>query len=157
MGKTCLIKRFLFGSFDIGEDQTIEDTYKLTFPVDCLPTTLEVAEIGGIDEFRPMIYPYIQQSDAFIIVYAIDDNSSFEGVEQYIQEIVRIKGTRDIPLVLCGNKCDLEAERVVPKSDGEELAQRMGAVFYETSALADVNIDEVFHATVRQLRRERSK
>ena len=153
MGKTCLIKRLLFGSFDIGEDQTIEDIYALTLAVDCLPTKLQITELGGLDEFRPMIYPHIRESDGFIVVYAIDDNSSFEGVEPYIEDIMRIKGTRDVPFVLCGNKCDLEAERVVPKSAGEELAQRMGAAFYETSALADVNIDEAFHATVREIRK----
>ena len=68
-----------------------------------------------------------------------------------------MRGTRDVPIALCGSKCDLESERTVSTSEGEELAQRMGAVFYETSALADININvhQVFYAIICEKQRER--
>ena len=64
---------------------------------------------------------------------------------------MRVKETRDVPLVLCGSKCDLESERTVSTSEGEELAQRMGVAFYEISALADINIREMFYTLVREI------
>ena len=45
---------------------------------------------------------------------------------------MRVKETRDVPLVLCGSKCDLESERVVSATEGEVLSQRLGGA-YETS------------------------
>lgn len=44
-------------------------------------------------------------------------------------------------LALVGNKIDLEGERVVKKEEGEKLAKEFGAIFFETSAKANINID----------------
>ena len=47
-------------------------------------------------------------------------------------------------MVLVGNKCDLEDERVVSKDQGFQLAQQWGGVtFLETSARKKINVDEV--------------
>ncbi|KAI8837800.1 hypothetical protein BC829DRAFT_455246 [Chytridium lagenaria] len=49
-----------------------------------------------------------------------------------------------VPLVLVGNKCDLEDDRVVTKDQGSQLAARWGnATFLETSARKKINVDEV--------------
>jgi GTPase SAR1 family protein len=49
----------------------------------------------------------------------------------------------DIPLVLVGNKCDLEDERVVGKHQGESLARSFSCTFLETSAKLEINVNEV--------------
>ncbi|KAG5459366.1 MAG: ras family-domain-containing protein, partial [Olpidium bornovanus] len=50
-----------------------------------------------------------------------------------------------VPLVLVGNKCDLEDSRQVSKEHGASLAQQWGgATFLETSARKKINVDEVF-------------
>jgi GTPase SAR1 family protein len=47
-------------------------------------------------------------------------------------------------MVLVGNKCDLEDDRVVSKDQGAQLAQQWGnATFLETSARKKINVDEV--------------
>ncbi|KAJ1497987.1 Ras- protein Rap-1b, partial [Coelomomyces lativittatus] len=54
-------------------------------------------------------------------------------------------------MVLCGNKCDLDDERVVRKEQGNSLSQQWGCSFYETSARKKINVDDVFHDLVRQI------
>ena len=49
----------------------------------------------------------------------------------------------DVKTILIGNKCDLEAERVVPQERGEELARSQGIPFLETSTKTNHNVDEV--------------
>ncbi len=46
-------------------------------------------------------------------------------------------------MILVGNKCDLEDERVVGKDQGQNLARQFGCAFLETSAKAKVNVNEV--------------
>ena len=46
-------------------------------------------------------------------------------------------------MILCGNKCDLEDERVVGKDQGSSLAAAWGSGFLETSAKAKINVNEV--------------
>ncbi len=55
--------------------------------------------------------------------------------------------------VLCGNKSDLEATRVVPTSDGEELGKKEGVPFLETSAKTGVNVQEAIEALVKSIPR----
>ncbi len=58
-------------------------------------------------------------------------------------------------MVLVGNKCDLEDDRVVSREQGIHLAQQWGSVtFYETSARKKINVDEVFFDLVRQINRQ---
>jgi Ras-related protein Rap-1A/Ras-related protein Rap-1B len=57
-------------------------------------------------------------------------------------------------MVLVGNKCDLEEDRMVSREQGMELSQQWGGKpFYETSARFKINVDEVFYDLVRQINR----
>jgi GTPase SAR1 family protein len=51
--------------------------------------------------------------------------------------------TDDVPMVLVGNKCDLEEERVVGKELGKSLATQFNCAFMETSAKAKINVNDV--------------
>ena len=50
-------------------------------------------------------------------------------------------------MVLVGNKCDLEDERVVGKEVGQTLARNWGSTFLETSAKQKINVNEVSYCS----------
>lgn len=52
-----------------------------------------------------------------------------------------------MPMVLVGNKCDLEEERVVGKDLGKGLANQFNCAFMETSAKAKINVNDVSTCT----------
>lgn len=54
-----------------------------------------------------------------------------------------LQDTDDVPMVLVGNKCDLEDERVVGKELGKSLANQFNCAFMETSAKAKINVNDV--------------
>jgi Ras-related protein Rap-1A/Ras-related protein Rap-1B len=56
-------------------------------------------------------------------------------------------------MVLAGNKCDLEKDRVVSKAEGQSQAAQWGCTFLETSAMMKINVDDVFYDLVRQVNR----
>ena len=58
-------------------------------------------------------------------------------------------------MVLVGNKCDLEGERMVSREKGMSLSKQWGdKPFYETSARFKINVDEVFYDVVRQINKQ---
>ena len=56
-------------------------------------------------------------------------------------------------MVLVGNKVDLSDERGVEKEEGEQLATSWGCPFFETSSKTRLNVDEVFAASVRAIKK----
>src|SRR5690554_5439809 len=88
----------------------------------------------------------------FLLVYSITYRSSFEEIRKYHDQAFRIKDTDWLPMVLVGNKCDLEEDRQVTKEEGEELAKEWGIPFFETSAKYRINIEECFFELVRMVR-----
>ena len=64
-------------------------------------------------------------------MYSITDRSSFNKLEKFYQQILRIKDVDHFPnIIIVGNKIDLEDEREVTKSEGEELAKKFGVKFF---------------------------
>jgi len=68
----------------------------------------------------------------------------------------RVKDAEKVPMVLVGNKCDLDAERQVTTQEGEERAKQWACPFFETSAKTRVNVEESFFQLVREIRNQSS-
>jgi small GTP-binding protein len=98
---------------------------------------------------------YVRTAQAFILVYSITDPSSFQEIETIHEQLLRSVDSDSVPLVLVGNKCDLEDERGVSKDEGEKLAKELGGCnFFESSAKERINIEECFFTLVRLLNYE---
>ncbi|ELP89386.1 Ras family protein, partial [Entamoeba invadens IP1] len=61
----------------------------------------------------------------------------------------KIDSNEHIPIIICGNKCDLELNRIVTTDKGETLANSMNIQFFETSAKNDINVENVFCALLK--------
>lgn len=64
-------------------------------------------------EFTAMREQYMRKGEGFIICYSITDRRSFEEAITYKNLIDRVRNREDIPIVIVGNKCDLEQMRKV--------------------------------------------
>ena len=69
------------------------------------------------------------------------------------KDILRLKDEDKVPMILVGNKCDLEEDRQVSWAEGEELASLFGCSMFETSAKDCINIEESFSDLVRETRK----
>ena len=74
-----------------------------------------------------------------------------EAVE-YKKLINKVRASEDIPLILIGNKCDLQHQRKVTMEEGLTLAQQFGCPFFETSAALRHFVDDAFHTLIREIR-----
>jgi GTPase KRas protein len=88
--------------------------------------------------------------EGYLFVFSITDRPSFEATRKQIDET---KDYSNLPILLVGNKCDLEHRRVVPAREGAELAESVGCQYLETSAKEGINVDACFFELVREVRR----
>lgn len=77
---------------------------------------------------------YMKTGQGFLLVFSITSASSLSELAGLREEIIRIKDDPNIPIVIVGNKADLEENRAVPRAKGFAISQRWGAPYYEASA-----------------------
>uniref|UniRef100_A0A087Y4C1 Ras-related protein Rap-1b n=1 Tax=Poecilia formosa TaxID=48698 RepID=A0A087Y4C1_POEFO len=156
VGKSALTVQFVQGIFVEKYDPTIEDSYRKQVEVDGQQCMLEILDTAGTEQFTAMRDLYMKNGQGFALVYSITAQSTFNDLQDLREQILRVKDTEDVvPMILVGNKCDLEVERVVAKESGVGLARQWNScAFLETSAKSKINVNEIFYDLVRQINRK---
>ena len=157
VGKSALTLRMVTDNFTEYYDPTIEDSYRKPLKVDGRGVTVDIVDTAGQEEYNAMRDQWIRNGKGFLLVYSLTNKGSFEELYNLMDEMWRAKDDGDFPVVLCGNKVDLENERQVSTEEGEKLAEEWGCPFFETSAKTKVNDHECFYQLVREIRKQDEK
>jgi len=98
-------------------------------------------DTSGQERFHSLSANFIKRADGIILMYDITNRDSFDTISTWLNDIKDHKGL-DFPVILVGNKCDLETERKVSKEEGESLANHLNFKFFETSNKDGTNVEE---------------
>lgn len=151
VGKTALIRRFLMDTFEPKHRRTVEELHSKEYEVSGATVKVEILDTSGSYSFPAMRKLSIQNSDAFALVYAVDDAESFESVKSLREEILEVKEDKFPPIVVVGNKAESGSERQVPAEDALSLVELdWNSRFVETSAKDNENVLEVFRELLQQ-------
>ncbi|XP_042287818.1 ras-related protein Rab-6A isoform X1 [Thunnus albacares] len=151
VGKTSLITRFMYDSFD--------NTYQATIGIDFLSKTmyledrtirLQLWDTAGQERFRSLIPSYIRDSAAAVVVYDITNVNSFQQTTKWIDDVRTERGS-DVIIMLVGNKTDLADKRQITTEEGEQRAKDMNVLFIETSAKTGYNVKQLFRRVAAAL------
>jgi GTPase SAR1 family protein len=94
----------------------------------------------------------MKTGQGFLLVFSITSMTSLYELAELREQIRRIKEDDNVPMVLVGNKSDLEDDRSVPRPRAFKISQDWGNIpYYETSARRRANVDEVFVDLCRQI------
>ncbi|KAG2190035.1 hypothetical protein INT46_004877 [Mucor plumbeus] len=151
VGKTSLITRFMYDTFD--------NTYQATIGIDFLSKTmyledrtvrLQLWDTAGQERFRSLIPSYIRDSSVAVVVYDITSRTSFQNTSKWIEDVRAERGS-EVIIVLVGNKTDLNDKREVTLEEGEKRANECNIMFIETSAKAGHNVKALFRRIAQAL------
>jgi len=151
VGKTSLITRFMYDSFD--------NTYQATIGIDFLSKTmyledrtvrLQLWDTAGQERFRSLIPSYIRDSTVAVVVYDVTNVNSFQQTSKWIDDVRSERGN-DVIIMLVGNKTDLSDKRQVSIDEGERKAQDLNVMFIETSAKTGYNVKQLFRRVAAAL------
>ena len=97
----------------------------------------------------------MKSGQGFLLVFSITSLSSLNELYELREQIIRIKDDDKVPLVIVGNKSDLEEDRAVSRARAFAVSEGWGhAPYYETSARRRANVDEAFVDLCRQIIRK---
>ncbi|BGO89431.1 hypothetical protein NBRC10512_006349 [Rhodotorula toruloides] len=151
VGKTSLITRFMYDTFD--------NTYQATIGIDFLSKTmyledrtvrLQLWDTAGQERFRSLIPSYIRDSSVAVVVYDITNRTSFMNTSKWVDDVRSERGN-DVIIVLVGNKTDLNDKRQVTTDEAEQKAKELNVMFIETSAKAGHNVKTLFRKIAQAL------
>lgn len=89
------------------------DSYRKQCVIDDEVALLDVLDTAGQEEYSAMREQYMRTGEGFLLVYSITSRQSFEEIMTYQQQILRVKDKDYFPIIVVGNKCDLEKDRAV--------------------------------------------
>ena len=148
VGKTSLVRRYLYNCFQEKYQPTIEDDYRKVISYKGNLCDLTILDTTGTHQFPAMRNLAIRNGDGFIIVYAIDDKLSLLEAKRLHDEIVEVKENKDVPVVLLGNKSDRSpvGQRKIDVNAGQIVATEWSncSVHMETSAKLNHNVVNAF-------------
>uniref|UniRef100_A0A8C4J7Y7 GTP-binding protein n=1 Tax=Dromaius novaehollandiae TaxID=8790 RepID=A0A8C4J7Y7_DRONO len=155
VGKTSLVQ-LLAGVQERDPPEQRGDAYERTLCVDGEETALLVTDPWEPErrESRPG-GRCLQARNAYVVVYSIMDQGSFESVSKLRVQLRRGRRAQDVPIILVGNKTNLARCREVSVEEGRACAAVFGCKCLETSAVLQHNVAELFEGVVRQIRLRR--
>lgn len=155
VGKSALTIQLIQNHFIDEYDPTIEDSYRKQVTIDDETCLLDILDTAGQEEYSAMRDQYMRTGEGFLLVYAITSRSSFDEISTFREQILRVKDKESVPMVLVGNKADLEEERQVTVQEGTDCGRHFKSPVLETSAKTRMNVEECFYQLVREIRKDR--
>ncbi|CAF1421223.1 unnamed protein product [Adineta steineri] len=153
VGKSAVTIQFVKSFFFSDYDPTIEDSYVKQCLIDNQIAQLEILDSAGQEEFKPMREQYIRVGEGFLLVFSLTDRHSLEECYKLHRDILRIKDSDNVPILLVGNKLDIR--QIDVDIQARNAATAMHIPYIETSARTRYNIDEIFVELVRLIRRNK--
>ena len=151
VGKSAITNRFVVGRWVAKYDPTIEESYQTTVDIDGKAHGVEILDTAGQEAYAPLRETFMHTGDGFMLVYSITDDQTLEELRDIRDQILRVHRDRKVPMIVVGNKVDLEGDRAVSREEGSQLANEFGADFMEVTAKEDYKVKESFLELLRAI------
>ena len=120
-------------------------TYRLT---DGTLINVHIYDTCGQERFNSICEKYYKKGDGVLLVYDITNKASFDKIKNFYVEKIKENCKLGIPILLLGNKTDLEDKREVDQQEAIDLSISQEYVYRETSAYKNENVANSFETIV---------
>jgi len=172
VGKTHILHQYVNGCLPKEANATLgvefhSKTLKLLanpdndpqLPQATLNVKLSFFDTAGEERYHAVTACHYRNSRGTIIVYDVTNRSSFENVERWLED-TRQLASQDCQIMILGNKTDVDRfsansrrimSRQVSLEEGIALAQKHKVIFFEVSAVDNINITESMTVLASQI------
>ncbi len=134
VGKTNFIKKYVENKFN--------ESYFASTGIDLITTSIKIEgksfkiqiwDTAGQEKYRAMTKNLFLKTQGIVIIFDISNETSFINLKSWMNDI-KEECSADIPMILVGNKLDLEDKRVIDKERAMEFAKNEKLEYIETSS-----------------------
>jgi small GTP-binding protein len=151
VGKSNILTRYLNNEFNHNTKTTVGVEFgSKKNKIENYSIKTQIWDTAGQERYKSITNAYYKGSKGAVVVYDITNKKSFENVDKWISDL-KTHSSKDVSVIIVGNKLDLEAKRQVTMDDGQNKAKIHNAAFMETSALTCENIDNAFDILINEI------
>ena len=151
VGKSNLLLQYTYGEFVEEYKNTIGVEFGAkNVDIDNKSYRIQIWDTAGQECFKSITRAYYKNSVCAIVVYDITCQDSFDNVSTWIEDCKNYS-PKNVYIVLVGNKSDLEERRQIPTEKGQEIADKFGIAFFETSAKTGDNVAKIFEESAKEI------
>uniref|UniRef100_U5EU60 Putative rabx1 n=1 Tax=Corethrella appendiculata TaxID=1370023 RepID=U5EU60_9DIPT len=144
VGKTSLVVRYISNVYTNEVPPTIGASFFTgKVNIDDFKVKMQIWDTAGQERFKAMAPLYYRNANAALLVFDISQYNSFNDIKTWVHELQR-NVQEPMVLSLVGNKLDLDEKRAVSREEASLYASSIGSSYFETSALQDQGIEQVF-------------
>ncbi|KAM9409295.1 ras-related protein Rab-27A [Pholidichthys leucotaenia] len=103
---------------------------------------MQLWDTAGQERFRSLTTAFFRDAMGFLLLFDLTNEQSFLSVRHWMSQLQMHAYCENPDVVLCGNKCDLSDQRAVSQQEAQELADKYGVPYFETSAANGQNVSE---------------
>lgn len=149
VGKSNILSKYLKNEFNEDSKATVgvEFGSKAT-TIEGHSIKVQIWDTAGQERYKAITNAYYKGALGAFLVYDITRKETFDNVDKWISEL-KTNGSKNISILIIGNKCDLDDKRQITKADAEQKAKNYNVAYMETSALSGENIEVAFETIIK--------
>ncbi|KAL6116774.1 cracr2a [Pungitius sinensis] len=142
VGKTSLLRSFCEGRFRPSTTATVGVDYSVkTLTLDNMQVAMQLWDTAGQERYRSITKQFFRKADGVVVMYDVTVEESYRAVRPWLSNVQEAAG-EGIPILLLGNKMDMDGDREVSFKEAEQLARENKVMFFEVSAYTAKNVTE---------------
>ncbi|XP_003386097.2 PREDICTED: ras-related protein O-RAL-like [Amphimedon queenslandica] len=155
VGKNALTLQFMYSEFVENYEPTKADNYRKKATVSGQECQIDILDTAGQEDYAVIRDNYFRAGEGFICVFSVTERETFEGMKDFREQVLRVKVDDKVPMILVGNKIDLQDQRVVSFDEAKALAHSWGIPYEETSAKTKLNVEKVYYDLVLAIKEKK--
>ena len=152
VGKSCLTMKGTKNHFEECYAPTVGfEFFIFNIKIDDKYIRLQIWDTCGQEAYKSLITSFYRNASLAILVYAIDNQNSYNNIETWLNEI-KFQSNPETKIFLIGNKIDLENERKISTETAQQFSNAHAFNYFdETSAKTGANAQNVFIQAAKEL------
>ena len=153
VGKSSIIQRYINNEFNRNYSSTIGVEFHIpSIELNKKTYKIQIWDTGGKKENQIQAKIVCKGAICAFIVYDITNKNSFNNITSWVENC-KNNASEKMLIILIGNKSDLNDKRQVNTEEGQDLADKLGISFFETSCNTGENVNNIFEKSLEEIQK----
>jgi len=151
VGKSALFERWRSNLYQQTSTTVGMELWSKVYCCDSKYIQVQLWDTAGQELYRAVTKSYYREAMGALLVFDLTKMDTFQHISSWWKDFQAVNNIEHLPILLIGNKSDLEEERMVSKQEATDFATTNGFLFFETSARQGNDCQHAFQLLFQEI------